>query len=85
MQKRDFIVKELNGEYELKEIDPTIAKAMHIFGVITGEYHSVETSNCFFYFCPMTASRANEVAAKLSQELLQDKSEISKGSYKNSL
>jgi hypothetical protein len=76
MQKRHFVVKERNGEYELREIDPTLAKSMHIFGIITGEYQSVESSNSFFYFCPMTASRANEIAAKLSQEMLEGKREV---------
>lgn len=75
MQKRHFIVQEVNGDYHLKEIDSAIAKAISIFGTITGQYQAVEASDWFFYFmnCPISASRANEIAEKLSHDFLEGK------------
>jgi hypothetical protein len=70
MQKRHFVVREVDGDYQLKEVDATIANSMSHFGITMGEYHTVEVSNIFFYFCPMTAHRANEIAARLSEKVL---------------
>lgn len=70
MQKRHFVVREVDGKYQTKEIEATVAQSMSIFGIPMGEYQTVEVSHHYFYFCPMTASRAKEIAEKLSQELL---------------
>lgn len=72
MQKRHFVVREVDGDYQAKEIEAPIAKAMSQFGITMGEYQTVEVSNIFFYFCPMTAHRAKEIAAQLSQKVLNN-------------
>jgi hypothetical protein len=69
MQTRHFVVREVDGDYQVKEIDPSIATAMKLFGITKGEYHSDELSNTFFYFCPMSNHRANELAIQLSQKI----------------
>jgi hypothetical protein len=90
MPKRHFIVNKLKKEYVLKEIDNPIAKAVSVFGVVKGEYRTQEEAFVFFYFFPVSRKAANELAKKLSLDLLQEqqsekfmgiyKSEISQGS-----
>lgn len=72
MRKRHFVVREVDGTYQAKEIEARVAQSMSIFGIPMGEYQSVEVSHYFFYFCPMTAKQAKEIAEKLSQELLNE-------------
>lgn len=70
MQKRHFIVREVDGEFQLKEIDSSIANAMSLFGIPKGEYQGSEYHNIFYYFCPISAQRASDIAGKLSREML---------------
>ena len=72
MQKRHFLVREVNGDYQLREIDSAIANGITEFGTMTGSYHSIESTRWFFYFmnCNVATTRADAVAAQLSQELL---------------
>lgn len=75
MNRRHFLVSERNGQYELKSLDPNLARAMDKIGILTGYFfHRVTAEQWTFYFmnCQITAHCANEVAQKLSSQLLQD-------------
>ncbi|MEO1289752.1 MAG: hypothetical protein AAFV93_18470 [Chloroflexota bacterium] len=73
MQRRHFLVKEVEGDYQLKEIDPTIANAISLFGTITGQCHSVESIHWTFYFmnAHVSAHRADVIASQLTQNFLE--------------
>ncbi|MGJ3238750.1 MAG: hypothetical protein ACFE0Q_08605 [Anaerolineae bacterium] len=70
MQRRHFLVKEEDGDYKLKEIDPAIAQGISLFGTITGQCYSVEAVHWTFYF--MNACISNEHADKIATQLTQD-------------
>ena len=73
MQRRHFLVRENEGNYQLREIDSTIAHAMSLFGTITGQCHSVESVNWTFYFMnsQISEQRADKIATQLTNEFLQ--------------
>lgn len=75
MQRRHFLVKEVQGNYQLREIDATLANAMQLFGIITGQCHSVESVHWTFYFMNSDVSecRADMIATQLTNEFLQSK------------
>lgn len=75
MTRRHFLVREDNGEYDLKPIDLNLAHALDRFGILTGYFlHRVNAERWTFYFmnCQMTPERAHDVARQLSIELLQE-------------
>jgi hypothetical protein len=73
IQRRHFLVKEMNGEYVLKELDPAIARGIRRFGTLTGRFHSVKSIRWIFYFmhCNISPADADHVAAQLTQEFLE--------------
>jgi hypothetical protein len=86
MRKRHFIVNKLKKEYVLKEIDTPIATAVSVFGVVKGEYRTQDEHFVFFYFFPVSRKAANELAIKLSQDLLQEQqAERFMGIYKSEI
>lgn len=80
MQKRHFLVREIDGILRLREIDPAIAHRLHVFGTPIGScersrgqaIHKVESIRWFFYFLNtnMTRDRADEIAAQLTEEFM---------------
>ena len=75
MQKRHFLVREVNGDYKLREIDAAIADGINEFGTMTGSFNSVESVRWIFYFmnCNIGINRADKVAAQLTQDFLMGK------------
>lgn len=85
MSKRHYLVHKDNGDYQLKEIDPCLAKSMSQYGTRTGEcltshtgrliedYFAVESIHWYFYFLRSDISPhdANEIAKQLTVDLLQ--------------
>ena len=70
MQRRHFLVCEVDNTLKLKEIDPQLARGIWQFGAIEGHYTSVEMAHWTFYFLNtnVTRCRANEIAAQLAHE-----------------
>lgn len=75
MHSQHFLVREYNGDYMLKPIDPALAQALERFGILSGHFfHRVNAEHWTFYFmhCQMSAQHANIVAQQLGQELLAE-------------
>ncbi len=73
MQKRHFLVREVDGDYQLKELEEKLADSVNQF---TGKHTIiVESIHWIFYFmnCNMTSERAYEIAQQLTQEFLDGK------------
>ncbi len=75
MQRRHFLVKEVDGEYKLREIDAAIGQGMERFGTITGRCHAVQSIHWTFYFmhCQIDRDRANDIARELTHDFLSGK------------
>lgn len=75
MQKRHFLVREVHGDYKLREIEPTIAEGVNEFGTMTGSFNTVESVRWIFYFmnCNIGINHADKVAAELTQDFLMGK------------
>ena len=73
MQRRHFLVKEVEGEYKLREIEAAIGEGIQRFGIITGRCHTVESIYWTFYFmhCQIDKDRANDIAEELTHDFLR--------------
>jgi hypothetical protein len=75
-QRRHFLVREVEGDYQLKEIPAEIGASIDTYGARTGEcrkYYSVESIHWTFYFInsQISRKRADEVAEQLTHEFMQ--------------
>lgn len=75
MQKRHFLVREVDGDYELREIDPAVAHGISEFGTMIGSCNAIESSRWIFYFmnCNIGINRADKIAAQLTNDFLLGK------------
>jgi len=75
MQRRHFLVRETEDEYQLRELDSNIAQAIHQFGTTMGLCTSVQECHWTFYFMnsDMSPKQADEIAAKLAREFQEGK------------
>lgn len=81
LERRHFLVREVNGRYELRELEPDIAHGLSQYGFPTGEFttpadqiYSVHSIHWTFYFLhsQISRERADEVAAELTQQFLNN-------------
>lgn len=75
MQKRHFLVRDVDGDYQLRELDSQIAEGVNQF--TSKQTIKVESIHWIFYFmnCHITADKAYEIAEQLTQEFLDGKRE----------
>lgn len=75
IQRRHFLVREVNDDYQLKELDAAIAHALHQVGTTMGLCTSVHECHWTFYFMNSNISpaEADNVAAKLAHEFQEGK------------
>lgn len=75
MERRHFLVRECNGDYQLREIAPAIGEGIRQFGTITGQCQAVESVRWTFYFMNihLTTDEANVIAEELTQDFLADR------------
>ena len=74
MQYRHFLVEEKEGDYKLREIDAVIANGISLFGIITGQCHTVESQAWKFYFMNshLSEQHADTLAQELSEQYLKE-------------
>lgn len=75
IRRRHFLVREVGDDYQLRELDSTIAHAIHQFGTTIGLCTSVQSCHWTFYFMNsnIAPKEADRVAAKLAQEFQDGK------------
>ncbi len=75
IQRRHFLVREVQDDYQLRELDATIAQAIHQVGTTMGLCTSVQECHWTFYFMNSNISprEADTVAARLAQEFQEGK------------
>lgn len=74
MHTRHFLVREADGTFDMREIDPDVASAVEQFGICTGHYYqTVEATTWTYYFVNghMSHKRADDIARQLTLEFSQ--------------
>jgi len=74
-QYRHFLVKAVEGQFHMREIDAAIAQGIEQFGITVGQCATAKSEQWIFYFLhqDIPHERANEIAKELVQEIAPDK------------